>query len=203
MSSFDHRPATPGLAAGIATGRARRARRTTSGFTMLEVLIVVVVLSIALTMVTGTMSSAAKLGPLQRERARASEATREMLELLRIEPFHRVYELYNADPEDDPGGPGTAPGPHFAVEGLPLPEGDADGMCGFVRFAELKRPGLWENAQDTKLGMPRDLNSNGQIDETSVIATYTILPVEVGVEWESQGKVHRFAMQTMFVEPPK
>lgn len=170
---------------------------------MLEVLVVVVILSIALTMVTGTMASASKLGPLQRERARASEASREMLELLRIEPFHRLFELYNADPLDDPGGEGTAPGPHFPVDGLPVPEGDADGMCGFIRFVETQRPGLYETAVDESLGMPRDLDSNGVIDEEPVTATYTILPVEVGVEWESQGRVHRFAMQVQFVEPPE
>jgi prepilin-type N-terminal cleavage/methylation domain-containing protein len=174
------------------------------GFTMLEVLIVVMVLTIAMTMVTGTMASASKLGPLQRERARASEAARAMLELLRIEPFHRVFELYNTDTEDDPAGPGTAPGPHFEVEGLPVPEGDADGMCGRVRLPEAKdASGLFETVVDPRLGLPRDLNGNGEIDEDAVTVGYTLLPVEIIVEWESQGQVHQFAIQTMFVEPPE
>lgn len=171
---------------------------------MLEVLVVVVVLSIAMTMVSGTMASASRLGPLQRERARASEAAREMLELLRIEPHHRLFELYNTDPNDDPAGPGTAPGPHFPVPGLPVPDDDADGMCGFVRMPEAKRdPGLWESVTDTKLGLPRDLDGDGEIDEEAVTDTYTLLPVEIIIEWESQGRVHRFAVQTMYVEQPE
>lgn len=171
---------------------------------MLEVLIVVVVLSVAMTMVTGTMASASKLGPLQRERARAGEAAREMIELLRIEPHHRLFELYNADPDDDPAGPGTAPGPHFPVTGLPVPDSDADGMCGFVRMPRAPRqPGLWETTVDPKLGLPRDLNANGEIDDEPVTDTYTLLPVEVIVQWQSQGRVHRFALQTMFVNQPE
>jgi prepilin-type N-terminal cleavage/methylation domain-containing protein len=192
----------------VVSGRARpprparaRSRRTTSGFTMVELLVVVVVLAIALTMMSGTMQSASRLGPLQRERARAAEAAREMLELLRIEPYHRLFVLYNDEPADDPAGEGTASGPHFAVEGLTVPENDQDGMCGRVRFPGDSGAELREDAVDTVLGLPRDLNADGEIGEVDVSDSYTILPVEVIVEWESGGMVHSMRIQTMFSEP--
>lgn len=168
---------------------------------MVELLVVVVVLAIALTMMSGTMQSASRLGPLQRERARAAEAAREMLELLRIEPYHRLFVLYNDEPTDDPAGEGTAPGPHFAVEGLTVPENDQDGMCGRVRFPGDSGAELREDAEDKILGLPRDLNADGDIGEVDVSDSYTILPVEVIVEWESGGMVHSMRIQTMFAEP--
>jgi len=182
------------------TARARR-RRDTRGFTMVELLVVVVVLAIALTMMSGTMQTASRLGPLQRERARAAEAAREMLELLRIEPYHRLFVLYNGDPTDDPAGEGTAPGPHFAVEELTVPENDQDGMCGRVRFPGDSGAELREDAVDEVLGLPRDLNADGAIGEVDVSDSYTILPVEVIVEWESGGMVHSMRIQTIFAEP--
>lgn len=168
---------------------------------MVELLVVVVVLAIALTMMSGTMTSAARLGPLQRERAKAAEAAREMLELLRIEPFHRVFVLYNDETGDDPAGAGTAPGPHFAVEGLQVPESDLDGMCGRVRFPGESGAELLESANDPVLGLPRDLNANGVVDDTDVSDSYSLLPIEIVVEWESGGRVHELRIQTMFAEP--
>jgi hypothetical protein len=60
---------------------------------------------------------------------------------------------------------------------------------------------LREDAVDTVLGLPRDLNADGEIGEVDVSDSYTILPVEVIVEWESGGMVHSMRIQTMFSEP--
>ncbi|MEZ5977759.1 MAG: hypothetical protein R3F34_06030 [Planctomycetota bacterium] len=168
---------------------------------MVELLVVVIILTIALTMLSGTMGSAAKLGPSQRQRARAAEAARAQLELLRIEPFHRLYALYNSDPTDDPAGEGTAPGPNFEVEDLQVLDTDQDGFCGRVRFAGDMSADLMESAKDDVLGLPRDLNANGEIDEDSVAGSYSLLPVEIIVEWECLGQPQSLRIQTMFAEP--
>ena len=166
----------------------RRPRPATSraGFSMLEVMLVMIVMTLAISMLAGTISSTAKMGPLQIENAIATEAARKNLEFMRIHELTEVFARFNADPADDPDGAGTAPGQNFQVEGLSPRAGDADGMCGRIRF-----PGdgidLREDVNDGQLGMPRDLNLDGVVETVDVSDSYVILPVEVRIEWRAEG----------------
>ena len=166
---------------------------------MIEMMLVMVVMTVAVTMLASTVSSSTRLGPVQSQRARASEAVREKLEYIRTMPHEQIWALFNNDPSDDPAGPGTAPGPDFTVTELSPLDSDPDGQVGRIRF-----PGtptnLREDVNDPVLGMPRDLNMNLVID-SAPISEYAILPVEVSVEWVGGGEDRRFASHTMFIAP--
>ena len=161
-------------------------------------MLVMLVMSVAVSMLASTISSTAKMGTLQLENAIATEAARERLEYMRIFPFHELYAHFNADPSDDPGGFGTSPGSRFAVPVLRPSPLDEDGLCGELRF-----PGdgfeLREDVEDEKLGMPRDLNLDGTINATDISDSYTVLPVEVRVRWQSGGVDREYVMHTVYV----
>ena len=169
---------------------------------MLEVMLVMIVMTLAVSMLAGTISSTAKMGPLQLENAIATEAARERIEFMRIHDIAEIFASFNETPADDPGGAGTAPGADFDVFGLQARDGDPDGMCGKIRF-----PGdgtsLLENGTDARLGMPRDLDLDGTIETVDVSSDYLILPVEVRVEWQSSGIQREYLMHTVYVRYEK
>lgn len=170
-----------------------------AGFSMLEVMLVMVVMTLAVSMLSSTITSTAKMGTLQLENSVASEAARERLEYMRIQTFGELFARFNTEPADDPGGPGTAPGAHFPVPGLTPREGDADGMCGHIRFPE-DFGELRESTFDEKLGMPRDLNLDGKISFSDVADSYQLLPVEIQIQWESRGIPREFLVHGVYVK---
>jgi hypothetical protein len=175
----------------------RSARR--GGFTLVELFVVMFVMTTAVSMLAGTMISTGRLGPLRRERALASDGARTMLETLRNATFAERFALYNADPADDPGGAGTAPGCHFDIEGLTPLDDDPDGHVGRVRFAADAAP-LREDAEDEDLGFPRDLNADGFVDGDDHAGDYIILPVAVEVAWQGASGPMRLTIQAMFAD---
>ena len=68
----------------------------------------------------------------KRERVKAVEAVRSLLEEMRSLPCGELFARYNDDPNDDPEGKSTAPGRHFRVEGLEAQDGDVDGFVGEI-----------------------------------------------------------------------
>ena len=68
------------------------------------------------------------------EKGVATQAAREVIEQLRSVEFREAFARFNANPADDPPGPGRAPGSRFEVAGLdPLPQ-DADRLVGAILF---------------------------------------------------------------------
>lgn len=158
--------------------------------TLIEVVLVMTVMLVAVSMLSGTLLAAARQRSFQKEEALASLAVRNVLERLREQPCQEVYASYNTDPADDPLGPGTAPGPRFAVPGLsPVPEAE-DPLTGTVVFPERLLPSgareLREDLANPLLGMPRDLNGDNVVDEENHAGDYLILPVEVRVDWRGR-----------------
>jgi len=155
--------------------------------TLLEVVLVMTVMLVAISMLSGTLLAAARQRTFQKEEAIASLTIRNVLERLRELPCQQVYASYNADPSDDPLGPGTAPGHRFATPGLtPVLEAE-DQLTGTVVFPERVVPSggreLREDLANELLGMPRDLNGDNVVDGRNHAGDYLILPVEVRVEW--------------------
>jgi type II secretory pathway pseudopilin PulG len=186
----------------------RRARRSrSSGFTLLEVVIAMLPLMVALTLFSGTLAAGSKQRVSNRERMRAAWAIQEVLEQMRNADFRALHALYNADPFDDPGGPGTAPGTNFAVPGFTPVVGDADGMVGEV-LLPLANVGtevapVWivsEDLESEDLLMPRDLNGDILVDDLDHSADYTILPIVVRVRWTSLGRPRELSIQTALTE---
>lgn len=176
---------------------ARRTQSPTrSGFTSVEVVIVIAILAVALSMFASTATAVVREQAATRQRVIASEAARVFLERLRDEDLSALFARYNGDPADDPGGPGTAPGPRFAVPGLD--PGDApDGLAGEVRFPalEVALPGggtefqLREDLADPTFGTPRDLDGDSLVDDADHAGDYLLLPLEVVVRWRGRSGV--------------
>ena len=178
----------------------RAPRRSSAGFSLLEVTVVMVIMTVAVGLLSSTMTSTSRVGPMLREEALAAEAARFQFETLRTVPFEELYARYNDDDADDPEGAGTAPGAGFAVPGLSPQAGDADGLAGRFLFPE-KNGRLAEDADFERLGFPRDINGDGAVDSEDHADDYTILPIEVVIEWNGRVGDRQLRFQTALVAP--
>jgi len=163
----------------------RRARRSRAGFALVETMVGAALLAIALSGMLMVIVSFGALGTVNRESQTAQQAAREVLEQIGGTPFQQVFASYDADPANDPGGPGTSPGAGFAVRGLGLRPGDPDGLAGRIEFPTVAGA-LREDANDPGLGLPRDLNSDNIFDGLDHSADYVLLPLRVRIEWRGK-----------------
>lgn len=108
-----------------------------AGTTLLEVMIVLTILVFVVSVFHGIIVAGSGLQETNRQNAIAAEGARIVVERMRNEDFRDVFALFNADPEDDPDGPGTGFGHRFAVEGLRPVEGSPDGLHGEIVFPAL------------------------------------------------------------------
>ncbi len=166
------------------TERCRGMQRdgTQRGFTALEVIITGSVLAVAACALVAALVNAMTLASVNRETATAAEAAREVVERLHGVPCTMVFRTFNADPYDDPNGIGTAPTGVFRFDPGNGPTADGDltvqvlmplGYGGRVR----------EDVVNPDLGMPRDLNGDGEIDSLDHSGDYILLPIRVLVTW--------------------
>ena len=183
--------------------RAANARRSArSGMTLIEMMIAIMILTVCVGMLTSTITATSAHTMAKREQAVAVEAARSIMEEIYAADFGDIFALYNADPTDDPGGPGTAPGPFFAVEGLSPQDGDLDGFVGEILLPAAGAP-LREDAEDELLGLPRDLNGDSTIDKLDHADDYVVMPVRVRVDWSGRNGDRTFAMTTMYCDLSK
>lgn len=166
---------------------------------MVEVMVVFVVLTVAMAMFTSTMASTARQRMTKRESAIAAEAGRRMLEVMRAGIHAQTFARYNESPADDPGGAGTAPGKDFAVTGLAPADDDPDGFVGEIVFSS-PGPVLREDVELLDLGMPRDLDADGEIDAEDHSGDYEVLPVMVRLRWQSGSGPRELEMFTLLAD---
>ncbi len=177
-------------------------RGNQTGTSLLELVVAMAFVLIAMQGLIGILTSSSRASGANFETAKAKEAARAMLETIQSQPFEEVFALYNANGLDDPGGAGTAPGPNFAVEDLNVLDSDADGMAGEIILPRRSVAGVEELREDddeTRLGMPRDLNGDGLVDALDHSGDYWILPVLVRVSWRSQSGQSRVEFKTVLV----
>jgi type II secretory pathway pseudopilin PulG len=176
-----------------------RVGRRHAGFTIIELALAMAVLVVGVLGFSQSIMSARLSIQRTHELDRAAQATREMLERIEAEAFADAFRRFNADPSDDPGGAGTAPGASFAVNGLSALPSDVDHMPGEVIFPI--RPGfssqLREDAVLPELGMPRDLNGDGVVDGNDHALDYRLLPVIVRVNWRSAAGPASYELKTL------
>ncbi len=194
------RPST--YQSSVVPGAHARPRRTRTGFSLVEVLLAAVILTVAVTGIAGSVLSALALNRVNRETALAQQAARRVIEEVSSVPFNQAFACYNADAGDDAGLLIAARGPGFAVPGLQPLAGDPDGMCGRVIFPTIVNAGgveeLREDSADGALGMPRDLNGDGNPpDALDHSGDYRLLPVRVRVEWQGVSGERRVDMETI------
>ncbi|MFT7678333.1 MAG: type II secretory pathway pseudopilin PulG [Planctomycetota bacterium] len=180
--------------------RLHRRAHSKRGMSLIEVMISFLILTVAVLILSSTITASVAHTGSKRERALAAEAVMNMLESMRAAPFEQLYALYNSDPDDDPEGVGTAPGSYFHVANLtplPSPEGPGEAWVGEISLPGAG-PGLFENAELPELGLPRDLNGDLAIRATDVADRYQILPAIVTVRWLSGGAERKLSMPTIF-----
>ncbi|MCP3917932.1 MAG: hypothetical protein GY711_20490 [bacterium] len=174
--------------------------------TLMEVAVALAILATVVGLFLGTIGATARQRWVNRENAVVAEAVCSLVERMRNEDFADVVRLYNADPFDDPRGPGTAPGNAMRIAGV-IPTEDAEaGMSMWITFPITEEPdgieGTWELREDfvdARLGTPRDLNGDSVIDDLDHASDYAILPMRVDAAWQGRFSQRTFQMQTMLV----
>lgn len=161
---------------------------------------VMVILAVAITGLSGSMLLSMSLNRVNRDSALAQQAARRVMEQIESRPFGEVFAAYNAAKGDDVGLSSPALGPNFAVAGLQVQHGDADGACGRVMFPTQTLGGLEQLREDVDvaaLSMPRDLNGDGVVDALNHATDYKLLPVRVRIEWQGVSGPQHLDLETM------
>ncbi len=160
-------------------------------------MITVTLVSLLLVTLSNSILTSMKATGVNKESALATDGIADMVERLQgVGHFQDVFALYDANPNDDPGIPGTAPGNHFAVKGLQVPDDEPGGSVGEIVFPTIGNQ-LREDVVDPDLGMPRDLNGDGIIDSADHAADYKILPVLIRVHWKGVGVKRSMVVRTI------
>lgn len=166
---------------------------------LIEVMVSIVVFTVCVSLLSNTVAATVVHTLAKREQALAMEAAQNVLEDMRRMPFQQLFALYNADPRDDPGGAGTAPGPSFDVRGLrPVQETPAE-LVGRVILPAARAP-LREDIDMPELGLPRDLNGDHLVDAEDRSRDYVVLPVRVRIEWLGKQGRRQLDLTTMLAD---
>ena len=166
-------------------------RHAAGGFSLVELMVVFTIMTIALSMFSRTLTSASKLDPLSRERSLAAEAAKNVAETMYGYDFSEIFVSFNADGSDDPGGAGTAHGNTFTVDGLEaISKTEPVGQIIFCDTEGVIR----EDAEIEEFGLPRDLNGDGIVDKGDHTSDCIILPYKILVQWKSRHGNRKFEL---------
>jgi Tfp pilus assembly protein PilV len=173
----------------------RKPEHGEDGFTLVELLVSFSALMVVLLGLSRMLLSSQMASNTSHEATLAKEAARAEIEVLAGMTLADVYKTYNANGNDDPGVPNSAPGANFAVHGLEAPVDDADGQPGRILFPE-QGGVLSEFANAPQYGWPIDMD--GVAGSTAdVSTTYRLLPVVVRVEWRGSGGNGKVEFKTL------
>ncbi len=158
-------------------------RRARSGFTLIEVVITSGVLFIGLLAMTSTSWVVHSL----RETSAGKQIAHQALQGI-VEDLHALSEV-SRDADDgwapsilDRFGAGGDPGATFNVRGLDPWPGEA--TVGTITIVSDETQ--TDVALGAALGMPRDLNGDGGVDDTNVEDDAVLLPVIVQLRWRGE-----------------
>ena len=144
------------------------------GFAIADAVVAMVILTVAIGGLAGSVAFGLRLHRTNRETALAEEAARQILANLRTVPFQDIFNTFSAAAD-------------IEVEGLnPRPD-DPDGMVAQLIFPVDGAGNLSEQADIPALGCPRDLNGQDGIDGLAHNTDYIILPVMLRLEWRGAG----------------
>jgi type II secretory pathway pseudopilin PulG len=173
--------------------RESRPSRPEAGFSLVQVILAATVLTLAALSLSAVQISSMALSATNRETAHARQAARQVLEEIGTVPADEVFATFNTAPSDDPEGAGTAPGPTFSIPT------DTGPMQVDVVFPGSSGAVLREDVTDTELGMPRDLNGDGTVDDVNHAGDYLLLPVRIRVTWQGVTGTRSFEMHTVIL----
>ena len=176
--------------------------RKRAGFTLVEVMVALVLLSVAMVGFSQSIVSSMVAANTDRDVRKATEASRGAMERLAGADFSELFALYNGNPGDDPDGAGSAPGQAFDVTGLTVLDDDDDGQVGQVLMPFVEVAGIWQLREDLnlpELGLPRDLSGDGIIDSLDHSTDYVLLPARIRIEWKAAGAPAQVEFHTILM----
>jgi prepilin-type N-terminal cleavage/methylation domain-containing protein len=176
-----------------ATNSARGARRR--GFSFVELVVAIAILTVALGSLASAVVATSSLNRANREVQLAAAAAQSAIERIRAARFEDAFALFNDDPADDPvSAPGepAAPGSSFEVPGLAGP----GVMAGRIVFPTVDGE-LREDVELAKLGLPRDLSGDREVDSDDHAHDYQILPVQVRITWSGTAGMRTLDVYTL------
>ena len=172
----------------------RGARRSRAGWTLLEIVISTVVLLTAIVGFAYGLASSTTLGRATREQGIAREGARMQIEQMRATVFEEVLPRYDDFAGNDlPGSPGA----YFDVPGLTARPDDPVGRVGKIVFPLNEDGELREDLELPRLGMPRDLTGDQEIDDVDHFGDRRLLPVLVRLEWRGAAGDATFEVVTI------
>lgn len=161
-------------------------RRTSShraGFGLVDICVALVVLSTALGMLVAAIFSGIRLARTDEETAQACQALRTALTRLGSLDPRQAFAILNDEASDDVQGQ-TAAQYLFVVEELLT---DRQGQPVTIQVTlpvDADQPGvLREDLELPALGLPRDLDGDGEIDGSNHAADAILLPLMLHLEW--------------------
>jgi type II secretory pathway pseudopilin PulG len=160
----------------------RRARR---GFTMVELAIAMSMLMIGLVSAASATMRMQHLRKQNRERVVAQNALRSMGERIHAQAYRDSLDHPDTWAQNvlDAFGPGGTLKGVFDVEFLSPPSEDQE-FPGTIQV--IVDETTTDTALGMDLGMPRDLNGDGDAADLDVSADACILPVVLRIEWKGQ-----------------
>lgn len=166
------------------------------GSSIVELVVAVAVILVGLLAFSRSLGGAMALGEENRQTALATAAAQRIVEELYAADLARVFALYNEFPDDDPDGPGTAPGATFTVAGLES-DGEDGALRGEILFP-VSEDGTGElRERDSKLRLTQDLDLDGVVDEDDHSGDYRVLPVRVRVAWRDGREERELVVTTI------
>lgn len=155
-------------------------RRESAGFTLVEIGLAMTILLVALMAMGASTLRMSSLRRQNRERAVAQNAIRAL-----SEQIHATSDNLRRTSNDWSGdlitalSPGGQVGDSFAIQDLNAQIGEDS--VGSIQI--ITDETLTDAALGFELGMPRDLDGDGSVDNTDVSGTARILPVVVRARW--------------------
>lgn len=167
--------------------RASAGRR--AGFSLVELAIAISILLIGMVSVVTASSQMNSLRRQSRERVLAQNGVRSLVERIQS----RSFQLAQADPEawslalQAEFGPGSA-GEEFDILELDAPPGAAS--VATVRLVTDETEG--DGGLLVDIGMPRDLNGDGDASDVDVAADAVLLPCVITAQWHGINGLQTF-----------
>ncbi len=158
----------------------RQASSKHAGFSLVEVMVLIVILGLGMLALTSTSLSVHSLQSADAERRLANDRLDSITEDVRQSSSALVdaelgwvpslLELY---------GPGGRPGDTFNIQGL----NDQEGEPSIGSITIVTDETLTDAELGVQIGMPKDLDNDGLIDNNDVSSTARIIPVIVRTAW--------------------
>ena len=167
------------------------------GFGLVDICVALFVLSASLGVLVSAVFSGIRLARSDEETAVASQALRSALARIGSLPPREAFAILNAEKADDIAGQTSAA--YLALEESLL--GDSSGQAVTIQVVfpvQDDLPGvLREDLELPALGMPRDLDGDGEIDSADHSGDVVLLPVLLRLEWEGAAGLQSLQLATI------